>query len=358
MSSPRTPPISVGLLAVPDVGAATLFGVFDLLAGVRRDWQVLMTGKPVESPIRPLIVSRDGHPIRTANGVLIEPHLGFDEATRLDVVCVTDLTVPPSQPLGDRYDPEADWLRRQYAQGATVSSACSGALLMARAGLLDGQDGTSHWAYCDTLRREYPRTNWRLDRALVLSGENQRIVMAGSGTSWHALALYLIARFVGPEEAMQTARVNLLDWGEVQPLAYAALTAHSTSRDAVIERCQQWAAMHYTHESPVSAMAALTGLAERTFKRRFQQATGMSPLDYVHTVRLEEAKQMLESGTLSIEAVAQEVGYQDSAFFSRLFRRKTGLTPGQYRKRFGQLRQRLHEATAQDTTAPPAGTSA
>jgi transcriptional regulator GlxA family with amidase domain len=348
----------VGLLAVPDVGAATLFGVFDLLAGVRRDWQVLTTGEPVESPIRPLIVSRDGRPIRTANGVLIEPHLGFDEATRLDVVCVTDLNVPPSQPLGDRYDLEADWLRRLYAQGATVSSACSGALLMARAGLLDGQDGTSHWAYCDTLRREYPRTNWRLDRALVLSGDNQRIVMAGSGTSWHALALYLIARFVGPEEAMQMARVNLLDWGEVQPLAYAALTARSTTRDAVIERCQQWAAMHYTHDSPVSAMAALTGLAERTFKRRFQQATGMSPLDYVHTVRLEEAKQMLESGTLSIEAVAQEVGYQDSAFFSRLFRRKTGLTPGQYRKRFGQLRQRLREATGQDTTAPPAGTSA
>ncbi len=358
MPSPSPPPISVGLLAVPDVGAATLFGVFDLLAGVRRDWQVLMTGEAVDSPMQPLIVSRDGRPVRTANGVLVEPHLSFGEGHRLDVVCVTDLTVPPSQPLGERYDLEADWLRRQYEAGATVASACSGALLMARAGLLDGQDGTSHWAYCDALRREYPRTNWRIDRSLVLSGVDQRIVMAGSGTSWHALALYLIARFVGTEEAMQMARVNLLDWGDIQPLAYAALTARSTSRDAAIERCQQWAAMNYTHESPVTAMAALTGLAERTFKRRFQQATGMSPLDYVHTVRLEEAKQMLESGALPIEAVAQEVGYQDSAFFGRLFRRKTGLTPGQYRKRFGQLRERLREASAQDTTAPPAGTSA
>lgn len=357
MTTGPHPPITVALLAVPDVGAATLYGVYDLLSGVRRDWQVLMTGEPVDSPIRPIIVSRDGHPLRTANGVLVEPQAGLDDCPPVHVVCVTDLTIPPGQPLGERYDIEAAWLRDRYTQGATVASSCSGALLMARTGLLDGQDGTSHWAYCDVLRREYPRTNWRLDRALVVSGQGQRIVMAGSGTSWHALALYLIARFIGPEEAMQVARVNLLDWGEVQPLAYAALTARSTTRDAVIERCQQWAAMHYTHESPVSAMAALTGLPERTFKRRFQQATGMSPLDYIHTVRLEEAKQMLESGTLPIEAVAQEVGYQDSAFFSRLFRRKTGLTPGQYRRRFGPLRQRLHEAVAQDKAAPATGPS-
>jgi transcriptional regulator GlxA family with amidase domain len=101
--------------------------------------------------------------------------------------------------------------------------------------------------------------------------------------------------------------------------------------------------MNYGCESPVAQMVALSGLAERTFKRRFTQATGMAPLEYVHTLRLEEAKQMLESGDAPVEAVALEVGYQDASFFGRLFRRRVGLTPAQYRRRFGQLSRRLHD---------------
>jgi transcriptional regulator GlxA family with amidase domain len=88
-------------------------------------------------------------------------------------------------------------------------------------------------------------------------------------------------------------------------------------------------------------MVALAGLPERTFKRRFTQATGMSPLDYVHTLRLEEAKQMLEAGDEPVEAIALEVGYQDASFFGRLFHRKVGLTPAQYRRRFGALHRTL-----------------
>ena len=88
-------------------------------------------------------------------------------------------------------------------------------------------------------------------------------------------------------------------------------------------------------------MVQLSGLAERSFKRRFQQATGMAPLEYVHTLRLEEAKQMLETSDDPVETVANEVGYEDAGFFSRLFRRQVNLTPAQYRKRFGLMRRTL-----------------
>ena len=104
--------------------------------------------------------------------------------------------------------------------------------------------------------------------------------------------------------------------------------------------------MNYQVESPVAQMVALSGLPERTFKRRFTQVTGMSPLEYVHVLRLEEAKQMLEAGDEPIEAIAVEVGYQDTSFFGRLFRRKVALSPAQYRRRFGALRGRLREAAA------------
>jgi transcriptional regulator GlxA family with amidase domain len=97
-------------------------------------------------------------------------------------------------------------------------------------------------------------------------------------------------------------------------------------------------------ESPVTQMVALSGLPERSFKRRFTVVTGMSPLEYVHMLRLEEAKQMLEGGAQPVEVSANEVGYRDTSFFSRLFRRKVALTPAQYRRRFGALANRLHEA--------------
>lgn len=88
-------------------------------------------------------------------------------------------------------------------------------------------------------------------------------------------------------------------------------------------------------------MVRLSGLPERTLNRRFRHATGMSPLAYVHTLRLEEAKQMLESGNAPIEAIANEVGYEDAGFFGRLFRRQVSLTPAQYRRRFGSMRHAL-----------------
>jgi transcriptional regulator GlxA family with amidase domain len=193
----------------------------------------------------------------------------------------------------------------------------------------------------------------RAQRALVVSGEGGRLVMAGGGTSWLDLALYLIARAAGVEAAMQVARVNLVDWHDIGQQPFARLARSRQVDDAVIARCQTWIAEHYDEPAPVAAMVRLSGLAERSFKRRFQQATGMPPLEYVHTLRLEEAKQMLESGDAPIEAIANEVGYEDAGFFSRLFRRGVGLTPAQYRKRFGALRRALQGPAAGSAPRPP-----
>jgi len=334
-------PLIVALLATPDSTASTLFGLYDLLLGTRRDWQQLINQTDVESPFLPLIVSRDGLPLRAYNSVPIQPHASLSSAPPVDVVIISNLAISPFEPLDDRYDQEAQWLRERYEAGATLAAACSGAILLARTGLLKGCEGTSHWGYCDCLRREYPEVHWQPDKALVTAGVGQRLVMSGSGSSWHALALFLIARFVGAREAMEVARLNLFDWDATSPLAYAAMMRTGQLADPVIARCQEWAAQHYEAEAPVAAMVRISGLPERTFQRRFAQATGLSPLDYVHTLRLEEAKQLLESGDLPVEAIAWEVGYQDAGFFGRLFRRKVGLTPAQYRRRFGVLARRL-----------------
>lgn len=336
-------PISVALLAAPGVTAATLYGFHDFFCGVHRDWSMVHGGH-AQSPFRSMIVSRDGLPLEGANGVRIVPESSFEACGSPDVVCVTDIAVPPGEPLGSTYDAEVDWLRERHAQGSILASSCSGAVLLARTGLLEGHDATSHWAYCDALKREFPGTRWHPERGLLFAGAGQRIVMAGSGIAWHQLVMALISRFAGAEAAMQVARINLIDWTATSPIAYASLRHGAQSGDPAVAAAQAWAAEHYRHEAPVAQMVTLSGLAERSFKRRFAQATGMSPLEYVQHVRLEEAKQMLESGEASIESIAFDVGYRDVSFFNRLFRRKVMMSPAQYRRRFGGLRSRLREA--------------
>src|SRR5690606_33683337 len=184
-----------------------------------------------------------------------------------------------------RFVEEIAWLKRCHQAGAVLATACSGALLLAEAGLLDGEEATTHWAWHEALQRHYPSVKARVRRALVTAGEGQRLVMAGGGTTWLDMALYLIARTVGIDAAMQVARLNLIDWHAIGQQPFARLARSRQVEDAVIARCQHWIAEHYQEPAPVAAMTRLSGLAERSFKRRFQQATGMTPLEYVHTLR-------------------------------------------------------------------------
>lgn len=332
-------PIQVAILAFPETSASVVYGMYDLFMSAGRDWHIICEGSPGRQVILPKILSCHGDAIKVGNNVRVLPEGALELCAQMDVVCVPELTVPPGEPLDGRFRKEIACLQKSYADGKIVATACSGAILLAEAGLLDGCEATTHWAYCDLMSRRYPHIKVRRQRALVASGEGQRLIMAGGGTTWLDLALYLIARLCGVDIAMQTARLNMIDWHDIGQQPFARLAQTRQTEDALIARCQRWIADHYAEPAPVNAMIALSGIAERSFKRRFQHATGMSPLEYVHTLRLEEAKQMLESGNQPVEEIANEVGYEDAGFFSRLFRRHVNLTPAQYRKRFGALRR-------------------
>lgn len=331
----------IAILALAESTASVVYGMYDLFRCAGRDWGLIVDSEPGEPLIDPLVVARRRGLLVAGNGVPIEAQAALADALDAEVVCVPELLVAPGEPIASRFDVEIEWLRDCHARGATLATACSGALLLAEAGLLDGHEATTHWAYCDALQQRHPRIRLQPRRALVVSGDGQRLVMAGGGTSWLDLALYLIARCAGVEAAMQVARLSLIDWHQIGQQPFARLARSRQTDDALIGRCQTWIAEHYDVSAPVAAMARLSGLAERSFVRRFRQATGMAPLEYVHTLRIEEAKHLLETTAWPVEAIAGDVGYEDAAYFGRLFRRSVALTPAQYRRRFGALRDAL-----------------
>lgn len=333
-------PATIAILVFPETSASVVYGLYDLFSSAGRDWGAIVDGEPGPQLVHVVLVGRTTGLLVAGNGIPIAVHATLADCPPADIVCVPEVNLPPGAPLDTRFAAEIAWLRARHATGATLATACSGAMLLAEAGLLAGCDATTHWAWCDVLAR-YPGVRVQQQRALIVAGEGGRLVMAGGGSSWMDLALYLIARLAGVEAAMQVARLNLIDWHNVGQQPFARLARTRQVDDAEIARCQNWIADHYMDAAPVAAMARLSGLAERSFMRRFRLATGMSPLAYVHTLRIEEAKHMLEAGDAPVEAVALEVGYEDAGFFSRLFRRQVKLTPLQYRRRFQTMHQAL-----------------
>jgi transcriptional regulator GlxA family with amidase domain len=174
----------------------------------------------------------------------------------------------------------------------------------------------------------------RPERVLCPAGDGHMIVTSGGAAAWSELVLYLSARFAGRARAVHAAKVFLLGDHSDGQLPFSAMIRPHHHEDLVIDRCQSWIAENYAVSTPVERMIEYSRLSPRTFKRRFRAATGYTPLDYVQLLRIEEAKQLLETTNLAIDSVCSEVGYEEPAFFRRLFRRYADITPSRYRQRF------------------------
>jgi transcriptional regulator GlxA family with amidase domain len=329
----RTEPVDVLLVAVPETAASALYGLVDVLSAAGSIWQTLLR----ESP-RPLfrvrIVSIDRRPFTCGHSVPVHPDVGLDDEPRAPIVISPELWLGPDEPLTGRHPALVEWLRRCHRDGAWLYSACSGSILLAETGLLDGCPATSHWGYRDLFRAHYPKVRFEAAPNLVLADPEGRIVTAGGTTSWHDLALHVIARHASPAEAIRIAKVYLLKWHDEGELPYDALVRPRPHPDAVVRRVERWLGEHLADPDAVRGAVAHGGIPERTLKRRFTAATGTPIIEYLQNLRIEAAKRLLETTDRAAEDIAAEVGYSDASFFRRIFKRLVGVTPGRYRRMF------------------------
>lgn len=317
-------------MAMPVTGLYEVLNSFGLL-------RTFYDAIPEKPPFLVEIVSAEGA-TTAGSGLPLSVHRSINEIDRTDIAIVPSMALDGYEDgyewTTGRHPAFVDWLVRMHEGGAMLCSACSGALVLAETGLLDGRKATIHWAFAPTFRRNFPKVDLCLDKILVVAGDRGEFVMSGAAGSWHDLMLYLIAHHVGPIAAQAMAKFMVLDWHSEGQAPYVTFTASTNHNDAVIRKLQIWLDDHFTVASPVEEMARLSGLSTRSFERRFKKATGYSPIAYVQRLRVEDAKRRLEQTDASIEDISWAVGYEDPAFFRRLFQRITGLSPSAYRRKF------------------------
>jgi AraC family transcriptional regulator, transcriptional activator FtrA len=229
-----------------------------------------------------------------------------------------------------------DALRGAHARGARLLSICSGAFVLAATGLLDGRRATTHWRYAEALQRRYPKV--RVDANVLYVDEGNVLTSAGSAAGLD-LCLHLVRRDYGSTTANQVARRLVIpphrDGGQAQFLERPVedrerKSEQPKSLSVLLDKIRKRPGEPWR----VGELARLAAMSERTFMRRFRATTGLSPADWVTRARVDAARELLEGTTLTVEHIAERCGLGTPTTLRHHFRKKVGVSPTQYRKRF------------------------
>ena len=227
-----------------------------------------------------------------------------------------------------------EWIQRQYKAGSEVASVCMGTFLLAATGILDGKRATTHWMGVPLFRKLYPLVKLEDDKVIIDEG---RIYSCGAAFSFTSLMIYLVEKFCGRELALAASKVLMIQIHDSGQNSFAIFDLQRSHSDKDIRRIQDFIEQHYCDELYVNRLAEKFNISNRTLIRRFSEATGNTPLEYIQRVRVEAAKRLLEKGKERIEQVCIKTGYEDFNFFRKIFRRHTGLSPQEYRRRYAYM---------------------
>jgi transcriptional regulator GlxA family with amidase domain len=316
------------LLAAPDTQILDLVGPFQVFA---RASEIVARSHPSAPPLYSLeVVTTDKGLLRTSCGIRIEGHRTFSEVRGpVDTLLIVGGTTVEA---GRESAAVVDWLRQLYPKVRRIGSICTGAFLLARAGLLDQRRATTHWKYCDLLARRYPAIRIDPDPIYVRDGN---VYTSAGVTAGMDMALALVEEDVGSTVALHVARelVLYLRRPGGQSQFSVVLNLQLADRQAFRD-LGAWVLENLRENLSVEELAWHVGMSPRNFARLFRRQMNMTPAKFVETLRLDAARRRLQESNASLETVAATCGFRNSDAMRTTFKRVLRVAPGEYRWRF------------------------
>ncbi|GAA0852633.1 GlxA family transcriptional regulator [Aliiglaciecola litoralis] len=319
----------VTILGFDQAYASAITGALDLFALAGVTWQ-RMQGQAPQQIFKVQLASIGNKPIECINHVTIQSQLAIENVDHTDILIVPTIGGKPEEVLSNNRN-LLPFIQHFYDTGADIASNCSGAFFLAESGILDNKQATTHWGYAELFEQRYPCVALNSNQLITQDGS---IYCSGGGMAWFDLTLLLIERYCGHDVASNTAKAHVMDLSRGSQAAYAQLRSKKYHQDQEVLLLQEWLENHYSQAITLAQLAKRVSMTPRTLLRRFKAATEQTPFAYLQSIRVEAAKKILETQSVSLEAMTNAVGYEDLSSFTRLFKSVTGLSPSQYRKKF------------------------
>ncbi len=316
------------ILALEGTATTTVMGPADLFAGAGMIWNSIQ-GEPLKKYFDVTVVSQNGEAVKGYNGLSIDCHCGINDIEEVDLVIISSM-FNIKQTL-NRHQKSINWIKKMHQKGADIASICTGAFLLAQTGLLDHKKATTHWGAIHQFKEMFPTVDVDPNQILIDEGS---ILTSGGANAGFDLSLYLIERYYGHELALKNSKVFLQDLGRSSQTPYMQMKTNLNHIDVQIKSIQEWIFNHLDQTLELSNLAKRAGLSLRTFERRFKKATGETPLTYIQKLKVENAKNLLETTLLSFDEITYQLGYQNSGSFRKVFVKNTSLLPSEYRTKF------------------------
>jgi transcriptional regulator GlxA family with amidase domain len=318
----------IAIVAFDDCMTSALTGLVDAFGLASFASSQLRPGSPTH--FETTVVSVDAKPVKGSGGFVIQAGGDLRAAHGCDVVAVPPIMGDVSRVL-TREQELLGWLSKAHDKTNIICSVCTGAFLLAQAGLLNDRRATTNPQFGDALQRAFPRVKVVASERIV---DERSVICAGSRSAFIDLAIYLVDRFAGHDIAVWTAKALSRDKNFESQQPYFLFVAPRDHGDDVVLKLQDWMQQHYAESISTEDLARRGALSLRSLSRRFDDATGLSPMEYLRRLRIEAAKRLLESSHDKVDRIADDVGYSDARSFVRSFKLLVGTAPSAYRRRF------------------------
>ena len=312
--------MKIAILLLPEALNSTITGPADVIFAAS-----LISNKSWEIDI----VSKSAVPVKCFNGIFITPSNIIKSNDIYDYVIIPSLIISQNGLLDDYTDYLA-WLLWQSENRAKIASICTGAFLLAQTGLLNGKKATTHWSFTESFRKKYP--DIELDGKATLV-DNGSTLCCAAGSAWQDLILHILQQNMNNSDVLSISETYQLQRHNLGQQSFCGLP-EGLITDRAIEKSIQCLKSNYSGENALEAAIQASKLTPRTFQRRFKAYSGKSPAHYLQLLRVERAKEILTFEHKPIEQICFDVGYEDTSYFRRLFKKQTGMSMREYRSRY------------------------